>query len=83
MKSLILIFGIVLSINVSAQTKSKFLPIDKTILKLSEDTTSIVLTNKTLPIDYVIIVNKETNKKDTIVGYDGVLINDRKRKIKN
>lgn len=83
MKSLILIFGVVVSINVSAQSKSKFLPIDKTILKLSEDTTSIVLTNKTLPIDYVIIVNKETNKKDTIVGYDGVLINDRKRKIKN
>lgn len=83
MKSIILIFGVILSINVSAQSKSKFLPIDKTILKLSEDTTSMVSTNKSSPIGYVIIVNKETNKKDTIIGYEGVLITDKKRKIRN
>ena len=82
MKTVNLVFGLLFSVCVSAQTKGKIIPIDKTILKLSEDTTEKVVENK-LPRGYVIIVNKVTNKRDTLISYKELILIDKKRKFKS
>ena len=82
MKTVNLVFGLLFSVCVSAQTKGKIIPIDKTILKLSEDTTEKVVENK-LPRGYVIIVNKVTNKRDTLISYKELVLIDKKRKFKS
>ena len=79
MKTVNLVFGLLFSVCVSAQTKGKIIPIDKTILKLSEDTTEKVVENK-LPRGYVIIVNKVTNKRDTLISYKELILLDKKRR---
>jgi len=82
MKTVTLVFGLLLSICVSAQSKDKIIPIDRSILKLSEDTTEKI--NKTLKyFDYVFVVNKITNKTDTILVIQRDLYVDKKRKPKN
>lgn len=66
-----------------SQQKSKIIPIDKSILKLSEDTTERPeLYKKIQDNNYVIVVNKETNKTDTVL-VDKSLFIDKKRKPKN
>ena len=82
MKTVNLVFGLLFSVCVSAQTKGKIIPIDKTILKLSEDTTEKVVENK-LPRGYVIRVNKVTNKRDTLISYKELVLIDKKRKFKS
>ena len=79
MKTVNLVFGLLFSVCVSAQTKGKIIPIDKSILKLSEDTTEKVVENK-LPRGYVIRVNKITNKKDTLISYKELILLDKKRR---
>ena len=83
MKTINLVFGLLFSVCVSAQTKGKIIPIDKSILKLSEDTIERPeLYKKIQDFDYVIVTNKETNKKDTIMVYRDLFV-DKKRKPKN
>ena len=82
MKTITLIFGLLLSVCVGAQTKGKIIPIDKSILKLNEDTTEKVVVNK-LPKGYVIRVNKITNKRDTLISYKELVLIDKKRKFKS
>ncbi len=83
MKITLLSFGLLLTLNVFAQSKSKIIPVDKSILKLSEDTAERIQPKK-IPnnVDYVIVINTDTNKKDTILVYNDIYI-DRKRKPKN
>ena len=83
MKTVNLVFGLLFSVCVSAQTKGKIIPIDKTILKLSEDTTEKIELNKiSTDFDYVIVVNKQTNKRDTVLVHRDLYV-DKKRKTKN
>ena len=82
MKTINLVFGLLFSVCVSAQTKGKIIPIDKSILKLSEDTTEKTTGNK-LPKGYVIRVNKVTNKKDTLISYKELILLDKKRRIQS
>jgi hypothetical protein len=66
-----------------SQSKGKIIPVDKSILKLSEDTTGKVVYNKiSMDFDYVIVTNDNTLKKDTILVYKDLYIN-KKRKPKN
>lgn len=81
MKTITLLLGLLSSVYISAQSKFKIIPIDKSILKLSEDTTEKI--DKTLKdFDYVFTVNKNTNKMDTILVHRDLYF-DRKRKLKN
>ena len=82
MKTVNLVFGLLFSVCVNAQTKGKIIPIDKSILKLSEDTTEKVVGNK-LPRGYIIRVNKVTNKRDTLISYKELVLIDKKRKFKS
>lgn len=82
MKTVNLVFGLLFSVCVNAQTKSKIIPIDKSILKLSEDTTEKIVENK-LSRGYVIRVNKVTNKRDTLISYKELVLIDKKRKFKS
>ena len=84
MKTKIILFSLLFSVYSSfAQTKNKILPIDKTILKLSEDTTERPeLYKKITDFDYVFVVNKNTNKIDTILVHRDMYF-DKKRKPKN
>ena len=82
MKTVNLVFGLLFSVCINAQTKGKIIPIDKTILKLSEDTTEKIVENK-LPSGYVIRVNKVTNKRDTLISYKELILIDKKRKFKS
>jgi len=82
MKTVNLVFGLLISVCVNAQTKSKIIPIDKSILKLSEDTTEKIVENK-LSRGYVIRVNKVTNKRDTLISYKELVLIDKKRKFKS
>ena len=79
MKTVNLVFGLLFSVCINAQTKGKIIPIDKTILKLSEDTTEKIVENK-LPSGYVIRVNKVTNKRDTLISYKELILLDKKRR---
>jgi hypothetical protein len=81
MKTIILMFGLLFSICVSAQSKNKIIPVDTSILKLSGDTTEKV--GKSLrDFDYVFLSYKNTNKTDTVLVHKDLYL-DRKRKPKN
>jgi|LakMenE18May11ns_1017448.scaffolds.fasta_scaffold9907865_2 hypothetical protein len=82
MKTIILLFGVLTSFFSSAQIKAKIVPIDKSIHKLSGDTIKSV--NK-LPSGYVITINKTTNKKDTSLSYEEIILvfDEKKRKTKS
>ena len=83
MKPIFLALFMTLSIFGMSQQKGKIIPIDKSILKLSEDTVERPeLYKKIQDFDYVIVTNKETNKKDTIMVYRDLFV-DKKRKPKN
>ena len=83
MKILILSLTLLMSFSIVAQSKSKIIPIDKSILKLVEDTTEkSEICKKYDDFDYVFVVNKKTNKTDTILVYKDLFF-DRKRKPKN
>ena len=83
MKTVNLVFGLLFSVCINAQTKGKIIPIDKSILKLSEDTTEKIELNKiSTDFDYVIVVNKQTNKRDTVLVHRDLYV-DKKRKTKN
>lgn len=84
MKKLFFILGFISSFFVNAQSKGKIIPVDKSILKLNEDTLEIVTNKKTFSdFDYAIVLNKETNKKDTVIVYKDYFYTDKKRKTKN
>ena len=70
-----------LYIQASSQFSGKIIPIDKSILKLDEDTTKIILNHK-LPSGYVVTINEKTNKKDTSLSYNEIIrvFDDKKRK---
>jgi hypothetical protein len=82
MKTLLLGILLIFSVCGYSQIKGKILPIDRTILKLSEDTTTNTMVEKLLSSDYLIIINTKTNKKDTSLSYDGLIriFDDKKRK---
>lgn len=83
MRMLFLLVGVLLSGCLMSQSKGKIIPVDKSILKLSEDTTEKVVYNKiSMDFDYVIVTNDNTLKKDTILVYKDLYIN-KKRKPKN
>lgn len=83
MKPIFLVLFMTSSFFCMSQQKSKIIPIDKSILKLSEDTTERPeLYKKIQDNNYVILVNKETNKTDTVL-VDKSLFIDKKRKPKN
>ena len=83
MKVTTLLLGLFLITNSHAQSKIKIIPIDKSILKLSEDTTEKIEHNKiSTDFDYIIVANRQNNKKDTVLVHRELYI-DKKRKPKN
>ena len=84
MRNRLLIFSLVLSVSGFSQQKNKIIPVDKSILKLSEDTVDRpeLLVKKPQDFDYVIVINKVTNKRDTFMVFKDLFV-DKKRKPKN
>ena len=63
-----------LSIQASSQAITKTRNSDKTILKLNKDTTI-----SPGQITYTIVINKKTNKRDTLIAYKDLLLIDDKQ----
>lgn len=84
MKTIILLFGVLMSFFTSAQIKGNIVPIDKSIHKLDEDTTKRFVYDK-LPSGYVVTINRATNKKDTALSYKEIILvfDEKKRKKKS
>ena len=83
MKIVLFVICSLLSVCGYGQTKNKIIPIDNSILKLNEDITLKIKNHRSyFSVDYAIVVNKKTNKKDTIMIYRDFFI-DKKRKSKN
>jgi hypothetical protein len=84
MRNRLLIFSLILSVSGFSQQKNKVIPVDKSILRLTEDTVDRpeLLVKKSQDFDYTIVINKMTNKKDTVM-VDRSLFVDKKRKPKN
>lgn len=84
MRNRLLIFSLVLSVSGFSQQKNKVIPVDKSILRLTEDTVDRpeLLVKKSQDFDYRIVTNKVTNKRDTVMVIKDLFV-EKKRKHKN